>query len=343
MSIKKLAPGEAPYPYPYVLRLGEYVTVNVPHDKYIANFTKPDSNVLPTPVLYIQDLALNGLTWVASGCENFSFLLTRTPESLDIWGKVLKKLDGQENITVGIGTAQKGFIENIGTAKLELTTSHGEIFWWWLGIFSLVGVLIWKGANSALLRDLPKKSASGTLTPAKERPFSLARVQMAFWFVLAVGAYTYIGLRTGDIFHIIPDSILALMGISAGTTVISAVVDSNSAVQEAEKASGNFLQDILNDSDGISFHRLQMLVWTIVFGFVFVQRVYTTWVMPDFDAQLLGLMGVSSGAYLGFKIPAAAAATAAAKPADEKTTAVATTQVAAVAPSAQTQEHPAVG
>lgn len=335
--INKLKKGITPYPYPYVLKLGEFVTVNVPHDKFAENFTKPDSNIQPTPVLYIQDFAVNGLTWVASGCENFSFLLTRTPESLEVWGKVLKKLNGQENITVGIGTVQKGFIENIGTAKLVLTTEQGSTWWGLLMIILIIAIFV-LGVCSGLLRDMPKKTATGELTKARDRPFSLARVQMAFWFVLTVGAYTYIWLRTGNIAHVIPDSILALMGISAGTTVVSAVVDSNSAVQDAEKATGNILEDILSDSDGISFHRLQMLVWTIVLGVVFVQKVYANWIMPDFDAQLLGLMGVSSGAYLGFKMPVAAAATAAANNAAKTTDAK-----AAATTTSPAQEHPAVG
>jgi hypothetical protein len=113
--------------------------------------------------------------------------------------------------------------------------------------------------------------------------------------VLTVGAYTCIWLKTGEISNIIPDSMLALMGISAGTTVIGAVVDSNSSVQDPEKASGNFLKDILSDSDGISFHRLQMFVWTIVLGAVFFQKVHATLMMPDF---------VASGTYLGFKTAA---------------------------------------
>ena len=46
-----------------------------------------------------------------------------------------------------------------------------------------------------------------------------------------------------------------------------------------------------------------MAVWTVVLGFVFVTTVYRTLAMPDFSATLLGLMGISSGTYVGFKIP----------------------------------------
>jgi hypothetical protein len=61
--------------------------------------------------------------------------------------------------------------------------------------------------------------------------------------------------------------------------------------------------DILRDETGISFHRFQMAAWTIVLGFVFVVTVYRTLTMPDFSPTLLGLMGISAGTYIGFKIP----------------------------------------
>src|SRR5262249_3292899 len=63
------------------------------------------------------------------------------------------------------------------------------------------------------------------------------------------------------------------------------------------------VKDLLTDSDGISFHRFQMLVWTIVLAFLFVIGVYQTLTMPTFSNTLLSLMGISSGTYLGFKIP----------------------------------------
>lgn len=327
-----------------LLRLGEFVTVQVPHDKYIANFTKQDSNIQPTPVLYIQGFAINGLGWVSSGCENFSFYLTRTGQSRDVWGKILFKLDGLENTTVGIGTVQKGFIEDIGTAKLDLTMKHWS-FWWGLLLVVVIGSIVWLGKSSGLLRDLPKRVTCGDTrtapVPAKERPFSLGRVQMAFWFVLTVGAYTCIWLKTGEISNTIPDSILALMGISAGTTVISAVVDSNASSQAPATASGNFLQDLLSDSDGISFHRLQMFVWTIILGVVFINKVSTTLIMPDFDTQLLGLMGLASGTYLGFKIPAATAAAPAAATDTKAAAGAKAAEEAKVAANTKAAEDPA--
>lgn len=57
-----------------------------------------------------------------------------------------------------------------------------------------------------------------------------------------------------------------------------------------------------NGSDGTwSFHRFQMLGWTLVVGVIFLFEVASERNMPDFSTQLLALMGISAGTYFGFK------------------------------------------
>jgi hypothetical protein len=68
-------------------------------------------------------------------------------------------------------------------------------------------------------------------------------------------------------------------------------------------SSKGWLRDLFCDGDGVSFHRFQMIIWTIVLGIVFMQAVHRQLAMPDFDPTLLGLMGLSSGTYVGFKFP----------------------------------------
>ena len=63
------------------------------------------------------------------------------------------------------------------------------------------------------------------------------------------------------------------------------------------------LKDLFCDRDGVSFHRFQIIVWTVVLGAVFINAVHLELAMPDFDATLLGLMGLSAGTYIGFKFP----------------------------------------
>lgn len=76
------------------------------------------------------------------------------------------------------------------------------------------------------------------------------------------------------------------------------------SVAVAAKTSKNFLSDILTDGDdGISFHRFQIFVWTLVLAIIFIYGVWYRLAMPEFSATLLALLGISSGTYLGFKIP----------------------------------------
>jgi hypothetical protein len=65
---------------------------------------------------------------------------------------------------------------------------------------------------------------------------------------------------------------------------------------------GYFLGDILADTDGISVHRFQIFVWTIVLGIIFLRSVVTELSMPEFNGTLLALMGISSATYVGAKL-----------------------------------------
>jgi hypothetical protein len=72
---------------------------------------------------------------------------------------------------------------------------------------------------------------------------------------------------------------------------------------KAPELSDDFFTDILNDADGISLHRFQIFIWTIVLGFIFLIKVYNSLAMPEFGGTLLALMGISGGTYIGFKFP----------------------------------------
>ena len=69
------------------------------------------------------------------------------------------------------------------------------------------------------------------------------------------------------------------------------------------KMSRGFFKDILSDASGVSFHRFQIFAWTVVLAFIFILEVLANLKMPEFSTTLLGLMGVSSGTYIGFKFP----------------------------------------
>jgi hypothetical protein len=65
--------------------------------------------------------------------------------------------------------------------------------------------------------------------------------------------------------------------------------------------SEGFFRDIVSDANGVSFHRFQVVAWTFVLTVVFVKDVGSGLAMPDFNATLLGLQGLSAATFLGLK------------------------------------------
>ena len=169
----------------------------------------------------------------------------------------------------------------------------------WLAVGFVLIALAWigvvvAGQRSGMLRDA-NSTAVGTA-----RPYSLARVQMAWWFALVIGAYVLLWALTDDLAQL-NSSVLALLGISGATGLSAAGIDSANNRQVPQTS--NFFVDVLTDVNGITLARLQLLLWNLVLGVVFVARVFTDLEMPSFDATTLGLIGLSGGAYVGFKVP----------------------------------------
>ncbi len=133
-------------------------------------------------------------------------------------------------------------------------------------------------------------------TPRKS--YSLARTQMALWTFIVAGALVFIFMVTWNQ-NSITSGVLVLLGVSFGTTLLAAVSDGS---QPTPQQSQGFLTDLLSDGDGPSFHRYQMLLFTVILAVFFIVQVATNLVMPQFDTTLLGLMGISNGTYLGFKL-----------------------------------------
>jgi hypothetical protein len=213
----------------------------------------------------------------------------------------------------------------IATADADLPEADGQRVIVSLRVFSatqallvffailLLAGLVWRyGPKTAMLRDPPAAD-----TPeVHQRPYSLARCQMAFWLVVLTVSFVVIVGITGQYNGIVTQSSLTLLGISSLTAFGAESIDvAKSAKKRANAAPGTappapnapvhttFLQDLLTDDSGFALHRVQILVWTLVLGAVSLWSVYRALTLPDFDSNLLVMMGISSGLYLGFKWP----------------------------------------
>ncbi len=67
--------------------------------------------------------------------------------------------------------------------------------------------------------------------------------------------------------------------------------------------SQGWFNDVTTDVNGPTVHRLQVLIWTVALGIVFLIGVYRNLAMPEFSSTLLTLMGISGAGYVGFKYP----------------------------------------
>jgi hypothetical protein len=250
----------------------------------------------------------------------------------------------KRTVSVTVGLEGKLPVQAAPEAKIKLTIIN--VIWFWIYIVMMLVLLVffvWLSQASDVLRDAGPTPATGRKT------FSLGRSQMAFWFLLVVASYLFIFLVTSA-YGALSTAVLALIGISAGTALSAAVIDSSkrNAAQsdrdtlmlEQAKLDGElaapgaapdaakqarldqvkakikeltsaidpqpttgFWKDILSDESGISFHRFQMAIWTLVLGVIFIAQVYNVLSMPDFPGELLALMGISGGTYIGFKFP----------------------------------------
>lgn len=120
--------------------------------------------------------------------------------------------------------------EDAGPFATQITAEEGGVRliviskWWGVAaggaILLTIGTFVWLARRTAMMREPGPPLARG-----RPRPFSLGRAQMAFWFLLTASSYIVIWLIT-DSYDDIPPSLIAVMGISAGTALGELVVDS---------------------------------------------------------------------------------------------------------------------
>lgn len=233
------------------------------------------------------------------------FELRRDEASRDVWTRLLGRARSVARETeASVGLADGYPVASNAKVLFEVI----DLRWLaaWGAVLLVLGFTFWRmAARSDMLRDYGATPAGGGA-----KAYSLARVQAAVWFFLTLASYAFIGLITGDYDSSITGTVLALMGISAGTALGSSLIDAAPNAGPAAAAAGpapapassGFMRDVLSDDKGVNFHRFQMFAWTLVLGIIFLHEVWANLAMPQFNGTLLGLLGISSGTYLGLKM-----------------------------------------
>jgi hypothetical protein len=186
-------------------------------------------------------------------------------------------------------------------------------FWFWFSLAALTLLIVFFDLKHSILRDT---------STAQHKPYSFARVQLAWWTIIVFSSLIAI-LTLKNSIPTFSESILVLLGISSATTAAARVIDvadqkNADIVPIQNDESENFLLDILSDGNGVSMHRFQTAVLNIIFGVWFICAVLDhltqflnnvpyfagniSNILPVFDSNNLILLGLSSGTYTALKI-----------------------------------------
>ncbi|WP_047249362.1 hypothetical protein [Chromobacterium subtsugae] len=163
-------------------------------------------------------------------------------------------------------------------------------------IIVLFAALVWK---TPILRD------RGPLAPGVadgQQTFSLARSQLLWWTLSVALVAGWLLIVTGNLLSSTPQ-VLALLGISAGTSGLASLVDQpdGGAQAAALGRSRGWVRDVLDDGQGISVHRYQALLANAGIGLVFIYKSVELKAFYAIDPMWLGVLGVSSVLYVGMK------------------------------------------
>ena len=168
--------------------------------------------------------------------------------------------------------------------------------------------------KSAICRD--ESYDQQTLQPKqdmKRRPFSYSRVQYLWWTLIILSCYAPLCIFFKDLIPL-NATVIMLLGGGLSVSVFGKVIDSSQAQDDGVRHirhqdindSAGFFTDILSDESGVSVHRLQALLFNIIFGVGFIMTCIANvsdklYPFTDFELWQFTLLGISAAGYLGLK------------------------------------------
>lgn len=247
------------------------------------------------------------------------FSLREINKDKEAWLRLLKsspmtRVVGDVALTYLAETGKKSYVGVDSGFRLEIPLFRWQ-FWTSMAIVAAcLGLFVWKVPSTDVLRDtgitlINRQTPAPNYWHQHEHPLSMARLQMSIWFFIIIGSFVFLWSTTGSLAGV-NNTALILMGISGGTSMFAAIVSEKRQWDVTKRAPAsasatpftNWFIDILSSDEGMTIHRFQIFAWTLVLAVVFVSGVISEYAMPVFSSELLGLMGISSGVYLGFKI-----------------------------------------
>ena len=177
-------------------------------------------------VLFLDTLPLRQMP--PESCDQYDgtvrYTLDRVPDGNDEeWHKLLGSPNSfVRKVRLSVGTDDQFAVPTDVTAFPLMIIPARRFYAFLVLLVVLLVAFVQLCRKSSMIR------AAAHPAPPGERPFSLSRFQMAWWFFLVIVGYVFMWLITWEL-DTITDSILALMGIGAGTALGAAMIDSTPA------------------------------------------------------------------------------------------------------------------
>ncbi len=169
-------------------------------------------------------------------------------------------------------------------------------------------------ATSAICRN-DSYNDDCTLKDIKNRSYSYSRVQLFWWTLIILFCYIWFYAKFNVLLPLNP-TVVILLGSGLAVFILGKSID-NSQIQKNNKKvptrhqdtkpTKGFLIDILSDENGVSIHRLQAVVFNIIFGLGFIGFFFVSaatrnkYPFDDFEPWQFSLLGISALGYLGMK------------------------------------------
>ena len=127
---------------------------------------------------------------------------------------------------------------------------------------------------------------------------SLSLFQMYLWTWLVLTGMFYVFFMSGNLLNV-TEQVLILLGLAGLSTISSRFVGANAAGSTPGTGTGFWGMFLVGGKPDLL--RLQMFIFTLAIWFYVAARVFYEQAFPVLDANVLLLMGVSNGVYVGAK------------------------------------------
>lgn len=210
--------------------MGDRISVVIPGLWYAVEHKVVDPTKL---VLFVDGRVFKDVFPVSIGADNLVYKLERTSGAMDAWNGVLgsPRLEEIKPVVISVGYPDqeplrlsdkfRDAADGRNKPNFNFIVYRKGGAWFALLVLIATGILFGKYGRKNLLRD------SGPPNPldGKSRPYSLAKVQMSWWFFIVIGSFLLIYAITGE--FTMTEQALILMGIGTGTALGAAMIDSS--------------------------------------------------------------------------------------------------------------------